>query len=450
MLTASYILLQGSFQLPSIEFPHLGSRGIIAIVMLLHIFFATLYVGYAIGAPALQAWGRRNGDQRMQRLSDAIAHFNVVTFSAGATWAVMFLVLIVGLYPRVTAALFTHFFWFFPAIAMISMIINFWLFYFYFYRRRRRNILAGFLAGGFIWLWMAILTGIDSFMVTGGGAGTQAVESGNAVSSLGAATDSILNPMFAPLIIHRTFGNLSWPAFAVAGWAAFMYLRSKSAQDREFYDWAGSMGVVWGTIFLLLQPFVGFATALSMKSLGYSAGNVGAAGASGPFDRLVGTGAGEGSFTSHLLVVNLIMIVALFILANVAMYMGAARHPGGFGRQFIQLSGTVAALAGLYSVLPIADWPFLYMRYIMMLVMVVATVATLVAYIRGRRRFTYGSPGRWYRAVLLGIGVLAAVLTLSMGWMKSNSRSPYTIYDQPSYTVEGEPPVTPQQLQGQP
>jgi cytochrome bd-type quinol oxidase subunit 1 len=83
----------------------------------------------------------------------------------------------------------------------------------------------------------------------------------------------------------------------------------------------------------------------------------------------------------------------------------------------------------------------------MLLIMVLVTLVALVTYIRGRRRFRYGSLGGRYQAVLLTLGVLAAVITLSMGWMKSNSRVPYTIYGQPGYQVESEKPVTPEQLQ---
>jgi cytochrome d ubiquinol oxidase subunit I len=90
------------------------------------------------------------------------------------------------------------------------------------------------------------------------------------------------------------------------------------------------------------------------------------------------------------------------------------------------------------------------MRYIMMVVMVVATVGALVIYLRGRTSFRYGSPGIGYRAVLISLGVLAAVLTLSMGWMKSNARVPYTIYGQPEYRVESEGPVTPDELLPEP
>jgi len=169
-------------------------------------------------------------------------------------------------------------------------------------------------------------------------------------------------------------------------------------------------------------------------------------GTSGPFDRLVGAGPGADSFTSSLLHINLILIVVLFVLSNVAMYLGAGRHPERAGQVAIRFLALVAAVAGLYSVSPLAQFPFLYMRYIMILIMVLATLGALVAYLRGRRRFRYGSPGGRYRVVLVSLGVLAAVVTLSMGWMKSNSRVPYTIYGQAEYRVESESPVIPEQL----
>jgi cytochrome bd ubiquinol oxidase subunit I len=444
----SYLLLQG-FELPSIEFPYLGTRGIVGVVMLIHIFFATLFVGYAIGSPLMQMWSVRTGNPRFERLAHSMARFNVLTFSVGATWAVMFLVLLVGFYPRVTTTLFTHFFWFFPVIAMIAMLLTLWLFYIHYYRAKNRalprNIAAGLAAAFFILLWQWILTGIDSFMVTGGGPGSEVIGSGTSVSSIGSALDSILNPIFLPQNIHRTFGNLSWPAFAIAAWAAFSYRRAKSAEDKAFYDWAASMGVIWGTVFLLLQPLGGFAIAYTMK-LGYGSEGLATEGTGGPYDRLVGAGSGD-TFTSHLLYINLMMVVLLFVLSNVALYLGAGRHPDRGGRQRIQVFGLVAALAGLYSISPLAEFPFLYMRYIMLLIMILATLGALIAYIRGRRQFRYGSPDGRYLAVLLSLGVLAAVVTLSMGWMKSNSRVPYTIYGQPQYQVESEKPVVPDQLQ---
>jgi cytochrome bd ubiquinol oxidase subunit I len=413
-----------------------GARFVTGFVMLTHMFFAELFVGFAIAAPVLQAWGARTASPRMDRLAHSMARFNVLTFSTGATFAVLFVVILVGIYPRVTASLFTHFFYFI-ALAMLSMGLALWGMYSYYYKwdrysvlNKKRHIALGFTMGFFIWVWMVIMTGIDTYMVTGGGPGRPQITEGT-IASFGAALQGIFNPMFTDMVLHRTFANLSWPAFALGAWAAFMYIRSKTPEDRAFYDWSSSVGLTWGVGFLMLMPIVGFTTVYAMKES--TPGNSGPG--PGAYERLT-----EGA-TSNLLTINLILVVGLFVLSNVAMFLGAERHPDHAGRVPIRFFGLVAAVAGLYAVSPLADFPFLYMRYIMMLVMVLATLGAFVTYFRGRLRFQYGSPGRSYRVVLMTLGVLAAVVALNMGFMKSNSRVPFTVYNQSEYTVEPtEPP----------
>ncbi|MBA3475110.1 MAG: cytochrome ubiquinol oxidase subunit I [Rubrobacter sp.] len=421
--------LLAQLDLSNFTFPG-GVRGFTGFSMLVHMFFAELFVGFAIAAPVLQAWGARTGSPRMDRLAHSMVRFNVLTFSTGATFAVLFLVLLVGFYPRVTAALFTHFFYFI-VIAMVSMVLALWGMYSYYYKwdrysilSKRRHAFLGFTMGAFIWIWMVIMTGIDTFMTTGGGPNATQISEGN-VSSFGAALSGIFNPMFVEMIVHRTFANLSWPAFALAAWAAFMYIRSKTEADKAFYDWSTSVGLTWGTGFLLIQPISGFLIAYAMQS-------------GGGYSRL--TGEDGSTTTSNLLYINLIMVVLLFVLSNIAMYIGAGRHPDSAGRRPIQIFGLIAALAGLYSISPLAQFPFLYMRYIMILIMLLATAGAFVTYLRGRMRFRYGSPGAGYRVVLLALGVIAAVTALNMGFMKSNSRVPNTVYNQPDFTVEAEQP----------
>ena len=421
-----------------------GPRAFTGATMLVHMFFAEIFVGFAIAAPVLQAWGARTGSPRMDRLAHSMARFNVLTFSTGATFAVLFLVLLVGFYPRVTTSLFTHFF-IFIAIAMLSIGISLWGMYSYYYKwdkyallNKRRHIALGFSMGFFIWVWMVIMTGIDTFMTTGA-PGAQQLASGN-INDFGLAVQGIFNPMFTEMVLHRTFANLSWPAFALAAWASFMYIRAKSEQDKSFYDWSTSVGLTWGVGFLMLQPLIGFAIVYSMKGLYPAGGGDAIAGTSGPYDRLVGTGAGGESLTSNLLYTNLVIVVALFVLSNVAMYMGAIRHPDRGGRAPIRLFALVATVAGLYSISPLADFPMFYMRYFAILIMVLATFGAFLTYLRGRLRFRYGSPRAGYRVVMLGLGVLAAVVALNMGFMKSNSRVPYTVYNNPDYTIESNPP----------
>jgi cytochrome bd-type quinol oxidase subunit 1 len=415
-----------------------GSRLVTGLTMIIHMFFAELFVGFAIAAPVLQAWGARTGSPRMDKLAHSMARFNVLTFSTGATFAVLFVVLLVGLYPRVTASLFTHFFYFI-ALAMLSMGLALWGMYSYYYKwdrysvlNKRRHTMLGFTMGLFIWIWMVIMTGIDTYMVTGGGPGRPQISEGN-IANFGAALQGIFNPMFVEMILHRTFANLSWPAFALAAWASFMYVRSKTSEDKAFYDWSSSVGLTWGVGFLLLQPLGGFAMVYALK-LSEPGNPISGAARGGAYERLT-----EGA-TSNLLYINLILVVALFVLSNVAMFLGASRHPDRAGQVPIRFFALVAAVAGLYALSPLAEWPFLYMRYIMMLVMILATVGAFVTYLRRRMGFRYGSPGAGYRVTLLALGTLAAVVALNMGFMKSNSRVPFTVYNQPDYTVEPSPP----------
>src|ERR671915_915312 len=235
-----------------------GVRVVTGLTMIIHMFFAELFVGFAIAAPVLQAWGARTGSPRMDRLAHSMARFNVLTFSTGATFAVLFVVLLVGLYPRVTASLFTHFFYL-VALAMLSMGLALWGMYSYYYKwdrysvlNKKRHIALGFTMGFFIWVWMVIMTGIDTYMVTGG-PGVKPL-SVSTVESFGTAIRGVFNPMFTEMVLHRTFANLSWPAFALAAWASFMYVRSKTSEDKAFYDWSSSVGLTWGVGFLLLQP----------------------------------------------------------------------------------------------------------------------------------------------------------------------------------------------------
>ncbi|MDP8971717.1 MAG: cytochrome ubiquinol oxidase subunit I [Actinomycetota bacterium] len=423
--------LLAQIDLSNVQFPG-GTRGFTGFTMLVHMFFAELFVGFAIAAPVLQAWGARTGSPRMDRLAHSMVRFNVLTFSTGATFAVLFLVLLVGFYPVVTGALFTHFFYLI-VIAMASMLLALWGMYSYYYKwdrysvlSKRRHALLGFSMGAFIWIWMVIMTGIDTYMTNGGGPGAVPITEGN-ISSFGTALSGIFNPMFVEMILHRTFANLSWPAFALAAWAAFMYIRAKTEEDKAFYDWSTSVGLTWGTGFLLIQPISGFFIVYAMSSVG-------------SYERLVGEGGSTP--TSNLLYINLALVVALFVLSNIAMYLGAGRHPDLAGRRPIQFFTLIAAAAGLLSLFANFDHgtPLFWIRYIAILVMALATMGAFVTYLRGRMRFRYGSPGVSYRLVLLALGIIAAATALNMGFMKSNSRVPFTVYNQPEFTVEAERP----------
>jgi len=69
---------------------------------------------------------------------------------------------------------------------------------------------------------------------------------------------TFLNQTMIPLNMHRFVGNFSYAGFLIAGWGAFRYLRSTREEDREYYDWMGHWGLIWGFGFLILQPVIGY------------------------------------------------------------------------------------------------------------------------------------------------------------------------------------------------
>ncbi|TMD17001.1 MAG: hypothetical protein E6J07_07115 [Chloroflexi bacterium] len=78
-----------------------------------------------------------------------------------------------------------------------------------------------------------------------------------------------LNPTSYPLTVHRTVGNLAYIGFAFGGFCAIRYLRAKTAEDKRFYDWAGSFGLLWGVSMTLLQPVVGYSYAKEIQLHSY-------------------------------------------------------------------------------------------------------------------------------------------------------------------------------------
>ena len=87
-----------------------GRSILIALVMLIHVLFANLHLGGSWIAVITESLGLRTGKARYERLARSLALFNVILFSAGATFAIAGIVFFVSLYPEFTKNLF-HIYW---------------------------------------------------------------------------------------------------------------------------------------------------------------------------------------------------------------------------------------------------------------------------------------------------------------------------------------------------
>jgi cytochrome bd ubiquinol oxidase subunit I len=114
--------------------------------------------------------------------------------------------------------------------------------------RKSLHVVFGFIAGFFGLLAMTMIDAVASFMLTPAEVESQA----------DLVARSFLNQTMVPLNMHRFIGNFSYVGFLVAGWAGWRYLRTTREDDREYYDWMGHFGLLWGFGFLIMQPVIGY------------------------------------------------------------------------------------------------------------------------------------------------------------------------------------------------
>jgi cytochrome d ubiquinol oxidase subunit I len=158
---------------------------------------------------------------------------------------------LITLFPVFFSYLQNIFFWVFlvEAFMFLGQIIIVYAWYNVWDKlayRKTLHVVFGMIAGFFGLMAMTMIDGVASYMLTP--AEAPATEVGR----------TFLNQTMVPLNMHRFVGNFSYAGFLIAGWGAWRYLRSTREEDREYYDWMGHWGLIWGFGFLILQPVIGY------------------------------------------------------------------------------------------------------------------------------------------------------------------------------------------------
>ena len=242
--------------LGSLTFPLIGNSLVVGVFALLHIAFAGLAVGYMILAPLAEAFGRT--DPFLTDAAKTMTRFTVITYTASLVLAVIMIDLFIGLFPLTNSWLFNQFRY--PVFAAIAafLIQLFALYPYYHYwdairaRSIRLHIVLGAVTAVFVLVWVMILDGIGSYMLT-------------PVDRNGSWTN-MLNPTWLPLVVHRFGGNLVLAGYVMAGYAAWRITRARSGEDESYYLSLFKGGVIVGLLSLLLQPVTGLWYAASIES----------------------------------------------------------------------------------------------------------------------------------------------------------------------------------------
>src|ERR687894_474450 len=214
-----------------LDVPIIGKNVIIAVLVQTHILFAAFIIGAVFVAATSEYLGMVTKQPRYERFARNLARFVVLFFSI----------------------LQNIFFWVFlvEAFMFLGQIVIVYAWYNVWDKLAYRKVLHvtfGMIAGFFGLMAMTMIDAVASFMLT----------PAEVTSEASLVARSFLNQTMVPLNMHRFVGNFSYAGFLIAGWAGWRHLRTTREDDREYYDWMGHFGLLWGFGFLIMQPVIGY------------------------------------------------------------------------------------------------------------------------------------------------------------------------------------------------
>jgi cytochrome bd-type quinol oxidase subunit 1 len=287
-------------------FPVVGSRVAVWVAAQLHLLFAAFVLAVPMFALIIEFIGWRNGDKRYDALAYEFTKLLSTSFSFTATFGALLTFLLIALYPRFTNYL-SHVFspTYLPYVLLFFAEAGFLYSYYYGWHwfSKKVHLLLGLglnLVGTAI---MFIANAWLTFMMTPAGVS----DTGARISTWEAVT----NYTWMPINIHRIIANVAFGGSVAAAYAAFQFLRSKSAEERAHYDWMGYIGNFVAISALLPLPFAGYWLASEIYA----------------YSQTMGLTMMGGAF-SWLFIIQAVLIGCLFLAANYYLWLGMGRIDG--------------------------------------------------------------------------------------------------------------------------
>ncbi|HOC83060.1 MAG TPA: cytochrome ubiquinol oxidase subunit I [Methanoculleus sp.] len=416
----------------------LGASGrsiFIAFVMLTHILFANLHLGGAWMLLSLVILDLASRKERYARLGMSLALFNVILFSAGATFAAAGVLFFISLYPTFAAQGFHIYWWPLLVEAILFGIEIFFVYTLWFTWGRIRGAWHVFLAVGYALSIYFQTLAIDTFVSGMLTPGEKTITWG-APGLLGMPWIDYLqwwfNPTLWPLQFHRVAAAVSYFGFLIALLAMLHFRDRTDPPSKKYWDWAGSFGILWGLVGLVAQPLLGLWYMYSIFSHQNQAFT----------NIMTGPRAWEMLMMIGLLSLLIVTVSVYFIERRERLLVRLGRHDI---RNLFRAFAIVAAVAGLVLVQPAwlggimqfdpGTWanPLGLMYYKHIAILVLVAIGTIIIGIdllvlREHRDKEWGNLSRasWMAALIAG--VLGSWIVIIMGYVRESARSPWLFY----------------------
>ena len=413
----------------------LAAQAAIGTLFSIHILVAGLVSGAGELAPAIEFLGYVRQRRRYDRLAHGLGRFMTLYFSVSSTIAILLItVLLVGFWGHFWSTILTIGWW--PLfIEAWTFVLQVSLAYIWYYSWDALRPLKGvhMAIGGLLavasFLQVYMIDVIASYMLT----------PTNPQNPLRLA----LNPTSYPLTVHRTVGNLAYIGFAFAAFCAIRYRRARDPEDKGFYDWAGSFGLLWGVGMTLLQPVVGYSYAKEIQLHTYAAWYKMMFGTLSPvflwqitllglmfivalsyFTRRLRTDGAPGTGLLKLATAGMVGSTVLAALPYHLNFTYDAVVAAGLNRPFWE-GGLINPLG---SMIP---WKVLALMFYTLL-----AIAAVVWYLRGLPGVIWGTARRGEQRLLMLMAVLTMLMMVTMGFIRENSRAPFLISGE--MTIQGQ------------
>lgn len=383
------------------SFLGIPARWIIAFFALFHTSVASLAIGIAFIVMVAQIIGYRKRIYRYDLFAKRTQLFQVCIYNVGTINAIGFVFVLSGLFPQFWVHLMNNFFWPFVVEEFLFLLLAITLTFHYFFweklwGHKKMHILIGSMLIPFFFLQVYIINAIGGFMLT---PGYEEAEASLRVGILGYDFKSFYNPSLLMLQFHRTFANISYAGFFMAGWCGVRLYFTKIKERKEYYEDCGR-----------LSFNIAFTALLSLPVIGYFYSHVLKTDASEAFWNIM-LGRGD------VIVAGVDMwwlkhiFVAAMLGASISYFIRMSRSQAAFSLPGVM----VYAISGFYLMFYMAmgmimTWSFFFW----MLVIAVGSgllVQHLLSYHKGSGR-----------AVFLYMGIAAFLTVILGGWAREAGR----------------------------
>jgi cytochrome d ubiquinol oxidase subunit I len=414
----AYHVVWGALMVTAALFDFWGSQLFIAMLFLTHIMIAALLTGLNFIAVAMESTYYFTKDRRWDRAAHGIAKLQVIMFAPGSLIAITAVMALGLLWPVFWDDMMRIAFWpmIIEAISFILWILYLYTWYFTWEALAdfpALHISVGYLLMFVSWSQQFSIDIVASYMLT-------------PTSPL--SLHSILfNPTMFPLDVHRTIGNISYAGFALAGFSGWRYLTSRKLEEKAYWDWLGSLGVLFGVGFMFMQPFVGYQYVLSIRDSSF-----------GAFYHIMGGGQRSWLFLIQVAILGVLFFMSgLYAIAQ----MVKSRSPNTWATGV--LLGLVVFFA-VWLMLPphwtpsIAGLPLDFMgqlgmmnpwKYWALAGLTLSGLFLFMNYLGAVQiGFKWGARGIVSHLVTIALGLVIVAMMFTMGLIREEARRPYLIY----------------------